>query len=254
MRSKCARFSTETKIFCKKNGVILGSINKKRGKSNLSGMAGTVEFYTKDGKTYFKAHAKKHKKSRSHEAVSGRSNFASVVKMAKEINRVSVLKEVWSHSLLPGRNGYQKLVKYNMPLAYEGNLTIKNFFTPKGKELSIKDFLIEGEIVSLTLDVYGFIKPPIILHLFYYWYNRKDPSNSKFMNTYAFINISQDDADKIRKKGESKYSIMFNLNGDIRDHFLKYKDVVILLAVTGTSSIANRKYWTNTVGFDIPLV
>jgi hypothetical protein len=232
----------------------LGRIIKKRGKTNLSGLAGTIEFSTIDGKTYFKAHAKKHKKSRSKEAVSGRSNFASVVKMATEINGVSVLKEVWSHSSLPGRNGYQKLIKYNMPLAYDGNLTIKNFYTPKGKDLRINEFQIEGEIVSFTMDVYGLIKPPIILHLFYYWYNRKERDSSEFESTYAFINISQDDADKLRKKGESKYSIMFKLGGDIWKQFQKYKDVVILLAVTGTSSIANRKYWTNTTGFDIPLI
>ena len=232
----------------------MGSIIKKRGKTNLSGLAGPIEFFVKDGKTYFKAHAKKHKKSRSHEAVKGRSNFASVVKMASEINKVSVLKEVWGHCLLPGRNGYQKLVKYNMPLAYEGNLTIKNYFTPKGQKLSIQEFLIEGEIVTLTFDVYGFIKPPIILHLFYYLYNRKERGSSEFESTYAHIKISQDEADKMRKKGESKYSIMFKLHGALWEQFLKYKDVVILLAVTGTPSIANRKYWTNTAGFDIPLV
>jgi hypothetical protein len=174
--------------------------------------------------------------------------------MAKEINEVDVLKEVWSLSSLPGRNGYQKLIKYNMPLAYDGNLTIKNFFTPKGKDLNIKDFQLEEDIVSLALDVYGLIKPPIILHLFYYLYNRKERCSSEFECTYAHIKISQDDADKIRKKGESKYSIMFKLNGSLWEQFLKYKDVVILLAVTGTPSIANRKYWTNTVGFDIPLV
>ena len=170
----------------------MGSIIRKRGKTNLSGLAGTVEFFMKDGKTYFKAHAKKHKKSRSKKAVSGRSNFASVVKMAREINKQGILKEVWSHSSLPGRNGFQKLIKYNMPLAYDGNLTIKNFFTPKGKDLSIKEFLIEGEIVSLTLDVYGLIKPPLILHLFYYWYNGKEPGGYEFMTTYAHIKISLD--------------------------------------------------------------
>jgi hypothetical protein len=232
----------------------LGRIIKKRGKSNLSGLAGNVEFFVIDGETYFKAHAKKHRKSRSKEAVRGKSNFASVVKMAKEINEVEVLKEVWSHSSLPGRNGYQKLIKYNMPLVYDGNLTIKNFYTPKGKDLSIKEFQIEGEIVSLTMDVYGLIKPPIILHLYYYLYNPKEPGSSEFESIYAHIKISQDDADKIRKKGESKYSIMWKLNGGLWDQFLLYKDVVILLAVTGIPSIAKRRYWTNTVGFDIPLV
>ncbi|MDR3665506.1 MAG: hypothetical protein P4L35_01565 [Ignavibacteriaceae bacterium] len=226
---------------------------RKRGKSNLSGTAGTVEFFTINGETYFKAHAKKHKKSKSEKAVRGRSNFSAVVTMAKEINKVVVLKELWSHSKLEGRNGYQKLIKYNMPFVHEGNLTIKNFFTPKGRELSIKEFLIEGDLVSFTMDVYGFIKPPIILHLYYYWYNPKEGSVNETAIIYTHIEISQDDADEMRNKGESKYSIMFRL-GAIKPQFQSFKDVVILLAVTGVPSIAGRRYWTNTVGFDIPLV
>jgi len=254
MRTKCARFSTLSKIFCKKNGAILGTLIRKRGKTNLSGLAGTIEFYTKDGVTYFKTHAKKHKKSRSRKAKSGRSNFASVVKLAKDIVKVKVLKAAWSYSSLPGRNEYQKLIKYNMPMAYEGNLTIKNFITPKGQKLFISEFLVEGEIINLTFDLYGLIKPPLILHIFYYWYNSKEPGKVEFISTYAHIDISQEEADEIRKKGESKYSIMWKLDGSIWDQFLKYKDVVILLAVTGTPSIAKRKSWTNTVGYDVPLV
>lgn len=232
----------------------MGRLKRKRGKTNLSGLAGNIELYTVKGETFFKTHAKKHKKSKSKKAVRGRSNFASVVKMARDINKVEILKEVWSHSSLPGRNGYQKLIKYNMPLAYEGNLTIKNFFTPKGKELFIDDYKIENEIASFTMDLYGLIKPPIVIHIFYYWYNQKDPGSADFVSTYARINISQENADEIREKGESRYNIMYRVDGDFGMMCNRYKDVVILIAVTGISSIPKRKYWTNTVGFDIPLV
>jgi hypothetical protein len=43
-------------------------------------------------------------------------------------------------------------------LAYKGNLTIKNFYTPKGKELFIDDYKIEDEIASFTMDLYGLIR------------------------------------------------------------------------------------------------
>jgi hypothetical protein len=44
------------------------------------------------------------------------------------------------------------------------------------------------------------------------------------------------------------------LVGDEKKFLPDYKDVLVLFAVTGTSTISNRKGWTNTVDFDIPLV
>src|ERR1035437_6055538 len=86
MRTKCASNAHdlvfEIKYSVKKNGVIMGRLIKKRGKTTLSGPAGNVEFYTFGGTTYFKARAKRHKKSRSKLAVTGRNNFASVVKFS----------------------------------------------------------------------------------------------------------------------------------------------------------------------------
>ena len=49
----------------------MGRLNRKRGKTNLSGLAGNIELYTIKGETFFKTHAKTHKKSRSKEAVRG---------------------------------------------------------------------------------------------------------------------------------------------------------------------------------------
>jgi hypothetical protein len=84
----------------------MGRLIRKRGKSSLSGLAGNVEFFTIKGETFFKAHTKRHKKSRSKRAITGRSNFASVIKFAKEIIKIQVLKEIWNHSLLKGRNEF----------------------------------------------------------------------------------------------------------------------------------------------------
>jgi hypothetical protein len=55
-------------------------------------------------------------------------------------------------------------------------------------------------------------------------------------------------------KGESKYLMNRKLEKYEIDNLSSFKDVVVLLAVTGTPSIPNRKYWTKTVGFDIPLI
>jgi hypothetical protein len=232
----------------------MGRINKRRGKTNLSGLAGHIEFYTVKGETFFKSHAKRHRKSRSKKARSGRSNFASVVKFANAIIKIPELKEIMSHSSLEGRNAFQKLIKYNMPLAYDGDLTIKNFCTPKGVDIYIPDLFLDDDTLNFEFDVYGKIKPPLKLHMFLYLYNTKIKDGFKFIVMPKCIKITQDDIDEVKKKGNSKYIINNKLIGDERKLLSNYKDVIVFITVTGTPSIANRKYWTNTVGFDIPLV
>ena len=232
----------------------MARIVKKRGKTNLSGLAGTIEFFTIKGETFFKAHNKKHKKSGSKKAVAGRSNFKSVVKMSKLIIKIPELKEVWSHSKLKGRNEFQKLIKYNMPLAYEGDLTIKNFLTHKGLDIYVPDLILEDSTLSFTFDVYGMIKPPLKLHMIIYNYNPKRKGSPVFLITSKSVAITKEDSGTLKEKKGSKYNMNVKLVGDEKKFLPDYKDVLLLLAVTGTPSIANRKYWTNTVGFDIPLV
>jgi hypothetical protein len=244
----------EIKYSVKKNGVIMGRLVKKRGKTTLSGPAGNVDFYTFGGTTYFKARAKRHKKSRSKPAVRGRNNFASVVKFASGVIKYPGFKEIWDNSSLQGRNGYQKIIKHNMPLTRDGNLTINNFFTPKGHKLFIPDFIIEKDAIRFEFDVYGLLRPPLTMHMFFYLYNPKDTNSFVFTFMYIPIHIKPDDVNMQTKKGELKYKINAKLDKTQRTDLSLFKDVVVLLAVTGTPTIPNRKSWTNTVGFDIPLV
>lgn len=232
----------------------MGRLIKKRGKTTLSGPAGNVDFYTFGGITYFKARAKRHKKSRSILAVRGRNNFASVVKFASGVINYPGFKEIWDSSSLQGRNGYQKIIKNNMPLARDGNLTINNFFTPKGHKLFIPDFIIEKDALRFEFDIYGLIRPPLTMHIFFYLYNKKDTKSFVFTFIYKPIYITPDDVDMQTKKGELRYKINDKLDKAQITNLSLFKDVVVLLAVTGTSTIPNRKSWTNTIGFDIPLV
>ena len=232
----------------------MGRLIKKRGKTTLSGPAGNVDFYSFGGTTYFKSRAKKHKKSKSKSAVAGRSNFASVVNFAKEIIKVPQLKEIWSHSSLKGRNEFQKLIRYNMLLAHDGNLTFKNFFTPRGHNLYIPDLSLEEDTLSFTFDVYKMIKPPLRLHMFFYLYNCKMKNSFDFLIMPKFIDINKDDTKTFRKLGDRKYTINRKFPKDEIEFLSYFKDVVVLLAVTGSPTIPNRKSWSNTVGFDIPLV
>jgi hypothetical protein len=232
----------------------MGRLVKKGGNRYLSGAAGNAEFYSMGGETFFKVRSRRHRKSKSKAAVSGRNNFKSVVTLAREINKLPVFNEIWKHSSLRGRNTYQKLIKYNMPLAYDGNLTIKNYFTPKGPDLFIPEFTLENGELDFTFDMYGLIKPPLVLHMIYYLYNYKLYNGFTFDYIYRTITISADKAAQIRKKGESKYNIKEKLIKPDIDNLAGYKDVVVLMAVTGVPSIAGRKYWTKTVGFDIPLI
>lgn len=93
-----------------------------------------------------------------------------------------------------------------------------------------------------------------MIHMFFYMYNCKREDGYDFLIMPKSIVITQDDNGTLRKKGESKYIINEKLLEKERESLSGYKDVIVFLAVTGTPAIANRKNWTNTVGFDIPLV
>jgi hypothetical protein len=251
---KCAQIGVEIKIFCKKSGVIMGRLKKKRGKTTLSGPAGNVEFYSFGGQTYFKSHAKKHKKSHTKKAVHGRNNFASVVRFAQGVNKIQVVKEIWNRSAFQGRNAFQKIIKNNMLLARDGNLTIKNFIIPKGNKLFIPDLFLEEDTLKFDFDVYGLIRPPLTIHIFFYLYNHRETKSFACYFIYKPINIDPEDVDLRTKKGETKYIINKKLNEAEITDLSNYKDTVILIAVTGTPFVRTRKGWTDTVGFDIPLI
>jgi hypothetical protein len=232
----------------------MGRLKKKRGKTTLSGPAGNVEFYSFGGQTYFKSHAKRHKKSHTKMAVHGRNNFASVVKFAKGVNQIPGIKEIWKNSSFQGRNAFQKIIKNNMPLARDGNLTIKNFIIPKGNKLFIPDLILEKDSVNFEFDVYGLIRPPLTIHMFFYLYNHKESKRFACDFIYKPIYIAPENVDIKTKKGEERYIINEKLDETEKTNLSFYKDTVILIAVTGTPFVRTRKGWTDTVGFDIPLI
>jgi hypothetical protein len=232
----------------------MGRLKKKRGKTTLSGPAGNVEFYSFGGQTYFKSHAIRHKKSNSKKAVHGRNNFASVVVFAQRVNKIPVVKEIWNRSAFQGRNAFQKIIKNNMPLTRDGNLTIRNFIIPKGNKLFIPDLFLEKGILNFEFDVYGLIRPPLAVHIFFYLYNHKEMKSFACDFIYKPVYIAPEDVDIKTKKGETKYVINIKLDEAEIKVLSSYKDTVILLAVTGTPFVRTRKGWTETVGFDIPLI
>lgn len=232
----------------------MGRIKRKKNKSYFSGKAGNVEFFTIGDEQYFRSHAKRHKKSKSKAAVGGRNNFRSVVKLAQYINHDPVLKEIWNRSSMEGRNAYQKVIKHNMPLAKDGNLTIKNILLPKGRDLFIEEFPIEGGMLNFTFDLYGSIKPPLEVHFYYYFYNYIKYDKFHFEIVMDNLHINPEEIAKYKAKEASRYRIKKEAKELARSKLEDFKDVVVLITVTGTPSIANRKGWTNTVGFDIPLI
>ena len=232
----------------------MGRLKKKRGKTTLSGPAGNVEFYSFGGQTYFKSHAIRHKKSHSKKAVHGRNNFASVVGFAQGVNKIPVIKEIWNRSTFQGRNAFQKIIKNNMPLARDGNLTINNFIIPKGHKLFIPDLFLEKDTLNFEFDLYGLIRPPLTIHMFFYLYNHKETKRFACHFLYIPIFINPEDVDIKTKKGEAKYIINKKLNLAEIKYLSSYKDTVILIAVTGTPFVRTRKGWTDTVGFDISLI
>ena len=231
----------------------MARIVKKGKKVFYSGKLGPIVLRVKGDLNVIAKAPASYKKSKSKKAVTGRSNFASVVGFARCINRIAEIKEILNNSSLPGTDAYHKLIKGNMLNVESGLLSRNNFITPPGQRLLVTEYFIEDDIIHITFDMFGIIRAPLTLYQVIYFINRRDTMSAffQFVNINTFIDYEQ--ADKIRRKGESKYSIKIKLNDGARRMLKMYMNAIVFIAVKGTPMSKYKRFWTSTVSKEIKL-
>ena len=112
-------------------------------------------------------------------------------------------------------------------------------------------YFIEDYIIHITFDMFGIIRAPLTLFQIIYLYKHHDTKDKLFqlVNFSNFIDPAQ--ANNIRRKGESKYSIKIKLGQNDIDVFSKYMDAIVFLAVKGEPMNKYKKFWTSTVAKEI---
>ena len=144
---------------------------------SYSGRMGNIVYRVINGNTYVSVRPLKYKPSKSVAAKRVKNNFSAVVNLARSVNAVPALKNVWKTSETEGYSPYHKLIRNNIALISEGNLTTGNIITPEGLDLELSSLSIQKNNLNagFTFQENANVKFPLELHCFFYFkdYNKR---------------------------------------------------------------------------------
>ena len=202
---------------------------------NISGRIGNMVFWGKNSKQFISSRPRHYKASKSKAAKTGRNNFALRVKLAKLINSIPVLKEIWSNAKVDGTDSYHRIMKYNSKSIKEGSLTVSTKITPKGLFLSLSSASIQNDILQLTFTFQQNtnIKFPLALYIFFYF---KEYGKSVYSISEKIESASPD----------GSYSLNIGLNSIIKKAIKKDLSPIIYISLAGLVSYKRKIYWSDT--------
>lgn len=220
------------------NRKILGSIK---------GRIGDVVFRERNGKVIVFSRPKKYKKTKSQKLKNERKKFATVVMLANIIKNSTDLYSIWKNSNLPGSNAYQKIIKNNLKLTNNVDLSINNILLPPGIDIQLNLLNTErsnNNITEIKLELEfenahkSLFESATIYSLFYKIDNSPAQTNlERFHFNESKINQNKED---------NKYIINIPVNIKLN----KNCNLIGLFCVV--SEKRNHKiYWTSTKGIKI---
>ena len=176
------------------------------------------------------------KVSKSQKAVTARKNFASLVALAKTVNSVPKLKEVWRSAKVEGTSAYHRLIRNNARLVYNGLLTTENKITPEGLPIRLISAEIENKILYLSLEcpVSPDLTFPAMMYIHLYF------GNASGSIALLFKEISE-------PKPGGVYNLELSLEGSIKKLLSKDPAPVVYAALAGGTAYKKKVYWTSTV-------
>ena len=201
----------------------------------ISGKLGDVVFREMNRKKFVSVSAKKYKISQSAQAKKGRANFAAAVKLAKAVNSVPLLKEIWSTAKIEGTNSYHRIIKYNAKSIVQGNLTTANKITPEGLALTLSSLEVQNNLLHLTIN-FPFksnITFPVTLFI---CFSFNDAIYSLFIQQEKIIVPLPDDI----------YTLSIALNAEIKKALAGDPHPIIYLALAGLY-VKKKVYWTGSI-------
>ena len=170
------------------------AIRKNNVLGQTSGKLGNTVTRIRNGKEVVYALPDKVKISHSKKAKAARNKFALTVGFAKYINSIPALSSVWAYANIPGANSFQKLIKHNSKLTGENCLTLKNIITPAGFELSVEEFSLLNDTVSLSIKLsenfpLELLSSNIHIHAVLYFYEPRLKKDKPFLFSHLSVDI-----------------------------------------------------------------
>ena len=207
---------------------------------HITGQLDNLVFRKMNGKSFVSVRPSKYKAGKSEAAKEGRNNFAVTVALAKSVNSVSMLKEIWTLSKAKGTNSYQKLIKNNAKLVKQGSLTTLNKITPAGLPLKLDSASFENKNLHLSFvcPANQYLKFPAVLFVYLYF----EEERKSVMPVFASLEeISPD----------GSYDVELILDSTIRRMFSKDPNPIVYIAVSGGTSYKKKIYWTSTASLQM---
>ena len=208
----------------------------------VSGKIGNTVSRMRYGKEVVYTKPSSYNVSYSDSAVSGRSKFAVTVKLAKLVNSVPELAEVWKVAKLPGTNSYQKLIKHNAKLVSGSGLTLKNIITPSGLGSFQNSLTWNGNKIVLKIQIANSIEN-YSSSFFALIYLENEKQNNMIMLVSKDVVLSE-------------YNFLEGtvvLSNEEIKTIRQFEKAVILGAFTFRQISGQSIHWTSTLSFEVDL-
>ena len=224
---------------------------KKPVLGELSGKAGNIVGRHFGNDHYISVRPKKYEVKKKLRTVGSKQRFYTVVKLAKTIIKVPELKEIWNKCNMPGKRGYNRIIKANYKFLRDNLPTTDNIITPKGRELIFDALEVNNKGIRLHYNMAGLIKPRLCLTFIILFYNPQKPKyglNDIWLNnTYVEV----ESADSAMDKRGDNYLATHSFNDVFNIIHQNFRNAILYTAVVGRSTIKNQKWWTSTIAIDI---
>ncbi len=201
-----------------------------------SGRIENVIYRRRYGKTIAYSRPKNQKFSKSRKAVGARNDFAAAVTLAKSVNDVPKLKEVWRSAKVPGTSAYHRLIKNNAKSVSNGFLTTSNKITPEGLPLRLISAEIENKILYLSLECPE--SPDLTFPAMIYVHLYFGKASGTMIPLFKEIP---------EPKPDGIYNLELSLEGSTKKLLSKDPAPVVYAALAGGTAYKKKVYWTSTV-------
>jgi hypothetical protein len=148
----------------------------------MTGRAGDYIFKNFGEKTFFSRRPKPYDRKRHPNSRKTQDKFAQIVPLAKFINKIPELKNIWKNANIKGRRAFNRVVIYNMNNVKEDRLTEKNIITPPGLKLEVKELIVKDFTINPYLEIMdGFLSSPLQAVVVVYAYNSGNENKKDFL-------------------------------------------------------------------------
>ncbi len=206
----------------------------------VNGQLNNLVFRKMNGKNFISVRPTKYKAGKSQAANEARNNFAITVALAKSVNSVSILKDIWFISRAQGTNSYHKIIKYNAKLVKHGSLTTSNIITPAGQALNLHAASFENQNLHLSFicPPNQYLKYPAVLFVYLYF----EKEDKIILSVSASLEETSPDG---------SYDIELILDSRVRKIISKDTNPIIYFALAGGTPYKKRIYWTSTASLQM---